>query len=91
MVYQIQTASTPVCCSKKSARPSNPARPSDSGRTRNLDVAKPLANSPVPRFQLFDLTQDPGETTDLTARHPEIADRLQAQLETLIKAGRSRK
>ncbi len=63
----------------------------DSGRTRNLDVAKPLANSPVPRFQLFDLTQDPRETTDVTARHPEIADRLQAQLDTLIKAGRSRK
>ena len=45
----------------------------------------------MPRFQLFDLTQDPGETTDVTARHPEIADRLQAQLDTLIKAGRSRK
>lgn len=31
---------------------------------------------------LFDLAQDPNETTDVSAAHPEILQRLQAQLET---------
>ena len=34
----------------------------------------------TPRFELYDLSRDPGEATNLMARHPEIADRLTTQL-----------
>jgi arylsulfatase A-like enzyme len=40
--------------------------------------------------QLFDLEKDPGETTNLAAEHPEIADRLHDLLESSISSGRSR-
>jgi arylsulfatase A len=51
--------------------------------------AKKQAQSPhAPK--LFDLTKDPGETTDIATQHPEIAKRLSEQLEQIISAGRSR-
>lgn len=62
----------------------------DSGRTRNLVVEKVLENTPVPPFQLFDLTADPGETENLMESHPEIAAKLQTRLEEIITSGRSR-
>ena len=34
-------------------------------------------NASLPAPALFDLTRDPGETTDVTAAHPEIVQRLQ--------------
>jgi arylsulfatase A len=63
----------------------------DSRRTRNRTVEQPLADTPAPLYQLFDLTRDPGETTDVSASHPDVAERLKSQLAQLISAGRSRK
>jgi arylsulfatase A len=51
--------------------------------------AKKQAESPIAP-QLFDLTKDPGETTDVAAQYPEITKRLSEQLEHFIAAGRSR-
>ena len=62
----------------------------DSKKTRNLQVEKPLDDTAVPAFQLFDLSKDPGESTNVIAVNPEIAERMKAQLLKLIEAGRSR-
>ncbi len=61
----------------------------DKGKARNLVVEKPLENVDVPRFQLFNLTTDPGETDDVIEYHPEIAVRLKKRLEE-ITAGAPR-
>ncbi len=47
---------------------------------------------PVPesRHTLYHLTNDPGERTDVSAAHPEIVQRLLAQLDHLIAEGGSR-
>jgi hypothetical protein len=42
------------------------------------------------KHSLYNLTSDPGERTDVSAAHPEIIQRLTAQLDKLISAGRSR-
>lgn len=60
----------------------------DSRRARNVELE--LVNTPVSRYRLYDLDSDPGETTDVTEQHPDVADRLIAQLNDLIAAGRSR-
>lgn len=60
----------------------------DSKRTRNLKLR--LVNDLVPRYQLFDLSKDPGEKKDVSADHPDVAARLIAQLNGLIESGRSR-
>lgn len=39
--------------------------------------------------QLYDLATDPGETTNLFSRHPEIVTRLKAMLDTSVREGRS--
>ncbi len=62
----------------------------DSGSARNVVVEQKLANTPVPQFQLFNLANDPGETHDVIAEHPEIAEQLKARLAGYIAAGRSR-
>ena len=62
----------------------------DKKRTRNLTVSKTLENTPVPKFQLYDLSKDPAEKTNVIDQHPDIADKLKKQLATLIEAGRSR-
>lgn len=56
----------------------------DSKRARNVVVEKLLENTPVPRFQLFDLEADPGESRDLLERKPEVAARLKARLEAIV-------
>jgi len=58
----------------------------DSGRTRNLVVEKKLENTPVPRFQLFDLAEDPGEKHDVIDEHPEVAARMKARLAEILAA-----
>jgi len=35
--------------------------------------------------RLFDLEEDPGETRDVTARHPEVAERLRGELERFLE------
>lgn len=60
----------------------------DSGRANNVELR--LVRTNLPRFMLFDLEADPGEQTDVIEDHPEIAQRMQRKLETIIKEGRSR-
>ncbi|CAA6679805.1 MULTISPECIES: arylsulfatase [unclassified Lentimonas] len=43
----------------------------------------------TPKAQLYDMEKDPGETTNLYESHPEVAQRLLAQLEADIFNGRS--
>jgi arylsulfatase A-like enzyme len=62
----------------------------DSKSARNSVVEQQLANTPVPQFQLFDLAKDPGETKDVLAGNPEVAEKLKARLAGYIEAGRSR-
>ena len=62
----------------------------DSKSARNVVVEQPLANTPVPQFQLFDLARDPAEARDVSAEHPEIAVQLKTRLANYIAAGRSR-
>lgn len=61
----------------------------DSKVARNVVVEKTLANTPVPQFQLFDLAKDPGETNDVLAQNPDVAERLKTRLANLIAAGRT--
>lgn len=60
------------------------------GQARNVVVEKTLTNSKVPTFQLYDLSTDPGEKKNVIKDHPKLAAELQAELEALIKAGRTR-
>ncbi len=62
----------------------------DSKSARNLVVERTLANTPVPQFQLFDLAKDPGETTDVSAQHPQLMAQLQERLAQAIASGRTR-
>ncbi len=39
--------------------------------------------------QLYNLKDDPGETLNLVAKHPEIAARLKAKLDEMVESGRS--
>jgi arylsulfatase A-like enzyme len=39
--------------------------------------------------QLYNLAADPGETTNLFSRHPEIVTRLEAMLDASVRQGRS--
>ncbi len=50
---------------------------------------KAAAEAGAPIAQLYDLEKDPGETTNLYASHPEVAERLLAQLESDVNQGRS--
>jgi arylsulfatase A-like enzyme len=43
----------------------------------------------APKAQLYNMETDPGETTNLYAAHPEIAERLLNQLTSEVRRGRS--
>lgn len=58
------------------------------GRQNNVDLR--LRPTQVDEFQLFDLQADPGESNNVIADHPQVAERLRAELKELIAAGRSR-
>ena len=62
----------------------------DKKTARNVVVERSLANTKVPQYQLFNIDDDPAETTNVISDHPEIAARLKAQLASIIKDGRSR-
>ncbi len=62
----------------------------DSKKARNMVVEKQLENTPVPRFQLFNLKNDPAEKNNVIAGHPEIAEKMKTQLAAIIEKGRSR-
>jgi len=40
-------------------------------------------------FELYDIREDPGETTDLSDRRPELASRLRAELKARMRKGRA--
>jgi len=50
--------------------------------------AKP--SGPVPRGELYDLSQDIGETQNVASQHPEIVKKMQAMLKEIDAKGRSR-
>jgi arylsulfatase A-like enzyme len=62
----------------------------DGGVARNHAVDRPLANTPVPRIQLFDLAADPGETQDQRAARADVAADMAGRLDQTIAAGRTR-
>ena len=62
----------------------------DRNIARNKVVEKKLANTRVPRYQLFNLAEDPQEEKDLYMEKPEVASRLIARLDQIITDGRSR-
>ncbi|MDA8975126.1 arylsulfatase [Akkermansiaceae bacterium] len=57
---------------------------------RNTTIGQTLANTKVPEFQLYNLSKDPSETTDLLVKRPEVAERLKAELAKAIADGRTR-
>jgi len=61
---------------------------------RQKTAGKPNPKNDTPkqayREQLFDLTADPGEQTDVSAKNPEIAKKLHDRLEKIIADGRTR-
>ena len=62
----------------------------DKKYARNVVVERKLANSKKPRYQLFDLSDDPTESKNVIDEHPEKAQELKAQLAEILAAGRSR-
>ena len=62
----------------------------DKGKSRNLNVDHKLARTKVPKFQLFNLADDPSESINVIEKHPKIAAKLKALLTQQIEAGRTR-
>ena len=62
----------------------------DKGKSRNLNVDHKLAHTKVPKFQLFNLADDPSESINVIEKHPKIAAKLKALLTQQIEAGRTR-
>ena len=62
----------------------------DKGNDFNVKVEQKLKRIKVPKFQLFNLADDPAETNNVIAEHPQIAEELKAELAAQIKAGRTR-
>jgi len=54
----------------------------DSGPSAWSDNRYKLVKSAPNKWELFDMTADPSEKSDLSARHPEIVNRMKAGLET---------
>jgi len=63
----------------------------DKKRARNVVVEKKLENTPMDRFQLFNIAEDPSEKKDVIGEHPEKAEELKAMLAQIIQEGRTRK
>lgn len=53
-------------------------------------VSKDEPQLPSAQHTLYNLDDDPGEQTDVAGKHPEVLQRLIAQLDDLINAGKSR-
>ena len=60
----------------------------DSRRRRNAKLR--LKGRKVARYTLYQLDADPGETTDVLAKHQQVGQQMIRQLEQLIASGRSR-
>ena len=55
-----------------------------------MNVNKKLANSPAPRFALFDLSKDVVEKKNVAGQNPQVLERMKKELQEIIDAGRSR-
>jgi len=53
-------------------------------------VTDKLANSPAPRYALFDLSKDVREKKNVAEQNPEVFQRMTKQLQKIIDDGRSR-
>ncbi|MAX35617.1 arylsulfatase [Gimesia sp.] len=62
----------------------------DKQTARNVVVEQQLENTVVPRFQLFNLEEDPAEKNDVSAEHPEVVERLKRRLTEIIQQDQSR-
>jgi len=62
----------------------------DRKTARNKVVEKKLANTKVPRYMLFNLTEDQRERKNLYTEKPDVAKRMVAQLDKILADGRSR-
>ncbi len=60
----------------------------DSGKTSNTE--RRLQRRSIEPFQLYNLSSDPGERTNVIDQHSEVATRLKEQLAQIIESGRSR-
>ncbi|MCH9793167.1 MAG: arylsulfatase, partial [Planctomycetes bacterium] len=52
----------------------------DRKTARNVVVETQLANTKVPKYQLFNLSDDPAEKRDVSEKHTEVMSRLKKQL-----------
>ncbi len=57
----------------------------DSGKAQNVKLR--LGPTKVPRYQLFNLDEDPAEQNNVINVHPEIAKKLTQQLNEIIEDG----
>ena len=62
----------------------------DKKQARNVVVEGQLANTAVPRYQLFDLEADPAEKQNVIDQNTDLADKMKAVLQKLLDDGRSR-
>ena len=62
----------------------------DSKKKRNVVVNQKLANSPAPRYALFDLSKDVREKKDVAEQNPEVFKRMTEELQKILDDGRSR-
>jgi arylsulfatase A len=53
-------------------------------------VSRPAVAEQAGPFALYHLPSDPGERHDVSAKHPEVFQRLQDQMQQLVASGRSR-
>ncbi|MBT5381026.1 MAG: arylsulfatase, partial [Opitutae bacterium] len=62
----------------------------DSKRKRNIVVTDKLANTPAPRYALFDLSKDVREKKNVAEQNPEVLKRMTEELQKILDDGRSR-
>ena len=58
----------------------------------NADAVKSLTYEKGPgQYELFDLANDPAETTNVIDEHPDRAERMKARLQAIRETGQSRR
>ena len=57
---------------------------------RNVKVEETLANTNVEKLTLINLEEDPGETKNLAKSNSDLVEKLNAELQIILDAGRSR-
>ena len=57
---------------------------------RNVKVEETLANTNVEKLTLINLEEDPGESKNLAKSNVDLVEKLNAELQTILDAGRSR-